>query len=298
MEKDYLIIENQYLKVTIALKGAELRAINYQGIAFLHDGNPQYWNRVAPYLFPNVGALKNNQTVIDGQTYQLPKHGFLRDMQFKIHSLKQDEVDLYVTSDESTLKLYPFDFNIHVKYQLNEKQLLTQITIENQGQGKMPFNFGLHPGFRVPLFDGEHFTDYVIEFEQAETAVLPTVDLSNGLIDETIPYRYFTNLKTLQLNYDDYRNDALIFAKVSSQALTIKHYQKNHGIKFSFAPFPTIAIWTPSHAQAPLIALEPWIGQADAPQTNGDFRTKKDLITLNNNEVFVINYIIEPFIND
>ena len=89
----------------------------------------------------------------------------------------------------------------------------------------------------------------------------------------------------------------MIFSDVKSKSLTLKHQKQNIGIKFSFIPFPTIAIWTPNHIKAPFIALEPWIGQADSPQSTGVFETKKDLIFLEPDEVFVIKYVLEPFMD-
>lgn len=296
---DYITLTNGTLKAQIALKGAELRGLSMQNIPFLHDANPEYWNRVAPYLFPNVGALKGGKTIINGQEYRLPKHGFFRDTVFEVASLTSDTAELTCKASETTLAMYPFHFLIRVKYELTPSALKAEIAIQNQTPGQiMPFNFGLHPAFRVPLRDETAFEEYQIVFEHAETAALPTVDLSTGLIDETKVFRTYSNLKTLNLNHNDYQNDALIFSPVKSRALTLKHAKQGIGIRFSFTPFPTIAIWSPNHVKAPFIALEPWIGQADPPQSSGLFETKKDLIFLKPDEVFVIKYAMEPFIGD
>ena len=295
---EIITLKNKQLTAQIALKGAELRAFSFRNTPFLHDANPIYWNRVAPYLFPNVGALKNGQTTINGQIYTFPKHGFLRDREFELISQSVESVELKCSANENTLKMYPFAFTVTIKYHLTPQGLSCEIFIKNQTLGKiMPFNFGLHPAFRVPLQDNTAFEEYQIIFEERETAELPTVDLNTGLIDETKVYRTYSNLKVLQLNYNDYQNDALIFSDVKSKSLTLKHQKQNIGIKFSFIPFPTIAIWTPNHIKAPFIALEPWIGQADSPQSTGVFETKKDLIFLEPDEVFVIKYVLEPFMD-
>lgn len=36
--------------------------------------------------------------------------------------------------------------------------------VKNRSRQVMPFGIGGHPEFRVPLDDGEDFTDYVVEF--------------------------------------------------------------------------------------------------------------------------------------
>ena len=65
-------LENDTLKVEINTHGAELCAIYHKEtqLEYLWNGNPTYWKRHAPVLFPIVGKLKENQCVIDGKTYE------------------------------------------------------------------------------------------------------------------------------------------------------------------------------------------------------------------------------------
>lgn len=78
-------LENDILKVQINTHGAELCAIYHKKtqLEYLWNGNPTYWKRHAPVLFPIVGKLKENQCVIDGKTYEMNQHGFARDMEFR-----------------------------------------------------------------------------------------------------------------------------------------------------------------------------------------------------------------------
>ena len=50
-------LENACLCVEIAEKGAELTRIfnKKTGAEILWNGNPEFWNRHSPILFPNVG---------------------------------------------------------------------------------------------------------------------------------------------------------------------------------------------------------------------------------------------------
>ena len=69
MEK--CIIQNEILKAEIALKGAELKGLSGNDIEYIWKGNPKYWNRSAPFLFPIVGTLKDKETYINGDLFKM-----------------------------------------------------------------------------------------------------------------------------------------------------------------------------------------------------------------------------------
>ena len=56
-----------------------------------------------------------------------------------------------------------------------------------------------------------------------------------------------------------------------------------------------LGVWTPNTCKAPFICIEPWIGCADAPTSNCDFLTKRDLIVVKPNESKKVNYEITLF---
>lgn len=287
-------IYNNNIEAVIDTLGAELCKLTKNSQDYLHNANPLYWARTAPYLFPNVGALKNNQTIINDQVYVLPKHGFLRDETFNVLSIENNQIILTAKSNDKTKKIYPFDFDIIIKYEIIDEYLRCMIQIKNKSSSSMPFNFGLHPAFKVPLLDNEQFEDYVIEFNRAENCLVPSVNLSNGLIDEKRIVRCFHNLTLLKLCYFDYQNDAIIITPLNSTMVRLKSMKTNSGIEFSFSHFSSLGIWTPNHVKANFIAIEPWIGYADAIDSDGYFKTKKDLIWLEPNEIFEIKYRMQP----
>ena len=55
----------------------------HQGADVLDENGKVYWKRHSPVLFPIVGKLKKNQTLIGGRTYEMRQHGFARDMEFE-----------------------------------------------------------------------------------------------------------------------------------------------------------------------------------------------------------------------
>lgn len=55
-------IASSTMLVQIADKGAELQRIFHTktGLEYLWNGNPTYWAKKSPVLFPIVGGLKQN----------------------------------------------------------------------------------------------------------------------------------------------------------------------------------------------------------------------------------------------
>lgn len=65
-----IILKSNQLTVVVSTKGAELQSIQKTdtGAEYLWQGDPTYWNRKAPVLFPIVGRLKDNQYTYKGQS--------------------------------------------------------------------------------------------------------------------------------------------------------------------------------------------------------------------------------------
>ena len=70
--------------------GGELISYKLDGIEKIHQGQDctdangrVYWKRHFPVLFPIVGKLKQNKTIINGRTYEMGQHGFARDLEFE-----------------------------------------------------------------------------------------------------------------------------------------------------------------------------------------------------------------------
>ena len=288
-------IKNNYLEVQISDNGAEIKSIKYLEKDYLHNSDPKYWGRSAPLLWPNIGTIKNGQSVIDGVSYPMKKHGFLRDTMCQLECQSENKITFSVVACENTLKLYPYDFKILITYELLEQTLHSNLVFTNNSQTAMPFNLGLHPAFKVPLNEGEAFEDYKIIFDVPGTYEMPTVVLTDGTIDYEKRIRTFTDLKELPLNYSDYDFDALVFENILSHQITLTNKDESHGVVFNFEDFPMLGIWTPNHIKSPFICLEPWIGCADAPQSNGEFKTKRDLIYVEPNNSTTIKYSIKFF---
>ncbi len=288
-------ISNQKLHIEIAEHGAEIKKITFDGIDYLHDSNPIYWNRSAPILFPNIGTIKDGKTKIGEKEYPMVKHGFLRDRDFKLERIEKSSITFSYLSTDGDLDIYPFSFKVEITYQIHGNTLKSYIVVSNLSKNTMSFNLGLHPAFKVPLYENEKFEDYTFIFDEPVTCDSPTVELTNGTINFQKVARHFENVKELPLCYDDYANDALIFSNVPNRHIQLVNQSRTHGVDFEFNDFPLLGIWTPNHTHANFICIEPWIGCADPSDHTGNFYDKRNLIEVQPNEKELISYQIKFF---
>lgn len=86
------VLKNETLSVTVDSHGAEMMSLqDAAGKEYLWHGDPAYWKRRAPVLFPPVGSLKNKQYRLGDQVYSMGQHGFARDMEFTLLSATDTE---------------------------------------------------------------------------------------------------------------------------------------------------------------------------------------------------------------
>ncbi len=279
--------------------GAELTSFKLDGVEKLHQGQDCidengriYWKRHFPVLFPIVGKLKQNKTIINGRTYEMNQHGFARDMDFEPIT-KLDNFHSYVLkSNASTLVKYPFEFALYVTYRTDGNKLTTIYKIVNEGDNNMPFGIGGHPAFKIDRDDLKN-GEYYLEFEQDEEKI-HFLYLVDGLIGTEYAKNVMLDKRRLPINPHSFDNDALIMKGLTSHGISLK---KKSGDKtlltMDFDGFPYLAVW--SKPGAPFICIEPWYSTADTVKSSGVFTQKTDLITLAPKKEFECRYIVEFF---
>ena len=156
------ILENDVLKVKISSLGAELQSI--YGIEtdteYLWQGDSQYWARHASNLFPVCGRLPGGAYRYNGKKYEMGSHGFARNMEWSVVRQTVDTLTLQLLPSEETLAQYPFRFALEMTYTLADNRLSVTTIVRNEDEKEMPFAVGGHPGFNVPLAEGETFENY------------------------------------------------------------------------------------------------------------------------------------------
>jgi len=278
-------ISNKYLSAQINHQGAELFSLKKKDTdkEYIWEGNPQYWGKHSPVLFPIVGTLKNNTYHIDNSQYHLPRHGFARDKAFELIHVKENSATFSIQSNADTLKIYPFEFELQIRYSLEGKKLKIEYKVINKNQSEMPFSIGAHPAFAL----AGNFEDYALEFEKDEALVYTL--LENDLISNNTQTLEKQD-KSVKLNYDLFENDALIFKNLKSKKLSILKDQ-NPLLKVNYKGFPHLGIWTKK--DAPFICIEPWYGYSDTNDTTGNFFEKEGIQVIEGKKTFTSKFSIE-----
>lgn len=278
-------ITNNYITAKIKHSGAELFSLktNESNKEYIWEGNPEFWGKHSPVLFPIVGTLKNNSFQINNTTYHLSRHGFARDMVFELIDKKQNSVTFLIKSSIDTLKVYPFEFELQIRYSLEEKKLNIEYIVINKNQSDMPFSIGAHPAIVL----SDNFENYAIEFEKEEPLIYNL--LENDLIsDKTKTLEKQNNC--VKLNYQLFENDALIFKTLTSRKLSILNNSKPI-IKVHYDGFPHLGIWTKK--DAPFICIEPWYGYSDSNDATGNIFEKEGIQILKENKTFNSKFTLE-----
>ena len=113
-------IENEALKVQISDRGAEMMSIQTKdGTEYLWQGDEKYWGDRALNLFPYIARLTEGKYTLDGQTYHMDIHGFVKTSVLVPEEQKADRITLKLTQNEETLAQYPFDFIYRIRYELD-----------------------------------------------------------------------------------------------------------------------------------------------------------------------------------
>ncbi|WKL43660.1 aldose 1-epimerase family protein [Flavobacterium sp. ZE23DGlu08] len=278
------IIKNSVLTAEIKHFGAELISLKTNlNKEYIWEGNPDFWGKHSPILFPIVGTLKKNSFHHNGMEYHLSRHGFARDMEFELIDATENSATFSIQSSDETLKVYPFEFELHLIYTLEENNLSIVYKVINKGKSTMPFAIGAHPAFALP----NQFENYAVAFEKEES--LEYYLLENDLISNKTKQLEVHN-KQIPLTYDLFENDALIFKTLQSDSLTILE-NENPILRVHFKDFPSLGIWTKMNA--PFLCIEPWFGYSDTNENSGNLLEKEGIQILKADETFHSKFSIE-----
>jgi len=126
------------------------------------DGTAKPTGSGIPLMFPFAGRIRGAQFDYNGKTYTLEAmdgignaiHGFVYNRPWRVKSQEKDRVvgEFQASvDDEALLELWPADFRITVEYRIAGNTLSSEIQIENPDEKPLPFTFGTHPYFRIPV---------------------------------------------------------------------------------------------------------------------------------------------------
>lgn len=283
------VIENDKLKLSFRALGGEMTSIRSKkdGLEYLWKGDEAYWKYHSPVLFPIVGKVLNNEYRVDGNTYVLPQHGLARLHEYEVIKETPASISFRLRYNEELLKVYPFRFSLTISYTLQEDTIKVQYSVHNEDYKTIYFSVGAHPAFMCPLFEGESFNDYYLEFNEKEDLNLMKLNGQGFFLREK--EEFMKNSNTIPLSLDLFKSDALVFSELKSSTIAIKTKKHDRSITMNFSQFPFLGIWTKSTG-APFLCLEPWHGHADYEDFNGDIYKKPGMVSLTTGQTFSCSY--------
>jgi len=267
---DWVCLHSDVLTAQVDPLGAQLSVLrDAQGRDLLWNGDPAYWNGRAPILFPIVGALHQGHYRWGGKRYALPRHGFARGRRFGLVGASSTDAVFRLHADEATRAVYPFDFELELRFALRGPELAVTATVHNGGRESMPASVGFHPALRWPLPGAAPRARHRLEFDVEEPAPVRRLD-REGLLTPDLHASPVVG-RTLMLADALFEQDVVIFDQLRSRRLRYGAGE-GHDIELRFPDARYLGLW--SKPGAPFVCIEPWRGVADPQGFDADLRAK------------------------
>ena len=275
--------ENNNFTLQVKEMGAELNSLKSKktDIEYIWCGNDEIWYGQSPILFPIIGRLLDDKYRLDGKEYTMPKHGIVRKKPFKLIESTGNSLTFVQTDDEDSLKMYPYHFELKVKFQITDNGLEVTHTVINSDEKIMYYSFGAHPAFNCEIGD-------YLEFSEEENLLTERIDSNSILIEEKFPVEI--DDKKLVLTKDLFNDDALILSDYKTKSISIKSNNHNRVIKFNFDS-PILGIW--AKPNAPYVCIEPWWGINDNYDKKSDISEKRGIMALKPKESKSFTWSVE-----
>ena len=286
-----VLISSESIKAVVDSFGAELHSLkDYNETEYLWQAEPKVWKRHAPVLFPFICNTSSGKYTVNGSEYKLANHGFARDNEFELLYSKDSETEFVLKSSEETKKLYPYDFELYIKYSASGNKVVVTYTVKNSGSESMKFFIGGHPAFRVPVDSREGFGDYYVEYEKNETIVQEFPDRTITVADA---------VKKIPLSHELFANDVFMKNKPDSSWVALVSKTTGKRIKLSYDNKGCIAVWSSYFAdkelteQAQFVCLEPWSSVPVYCDSTEELTEMENAVSLEPEKSYVFSYTIE-----
>jgi aldose 1-epimerase len=224
-----------------------------------------------PIMFPFAGRIRGAQFTYEGKRYELTPadglgnaiHGFVLNRAWRVLRREENLVAgvFQASVDEpALLSKWPADFRITCEYQLQGNTLLSEFLIQNPDTKPLPFGFGTHGYFRIPL-GGSSANDCVVTVPVSSNWVLDNL-LPTGKQDAPPQVAQIARgMPAGDMHLDN------VFGGVqfeNHRALaSVVDPQSKHRMTLSFDDqFTSCVVFNPPHREA--VCIEPYTTLPDA----------------------------------
>ncbi|MBE6673441.1 MAG: aldose 1-epimerase family protein [Ruminococcaceae bacterium] len=273
-------IENGSIRITVDNKGAEMTSLVLKetGTEYLWQADPAYWSGHAYNLFPICGRLWEGKYTYRGATYEMNLHGFARKSMYEIVEQTENSLTFRLTDNDVIYAQYPFHFELLLTYTLEGASVITTFHVTNKDDKELIYAVGGHPGFNVPLAEGETFDDYTLTFSEACNARQLCFSETCYYTPETKAFALCEG-KSFALAHSLFDNDAIFMTDVAPE-VTLKSNISGRFVKVTYPGMKYVGFWHKPQSDAPYVCIEPW---TSIPADDGrvdDLETKRDMTRL------------------
>ena len=249
-----ITLQNDTLSMKIAVLGAEPQSLfsKTHNIEYLWSGDPEFWPRRAPVLFPMTGPTKDNAIEANGLTYTMPNNGFARDATFTLLSHSSNMATFELQDSEKTLQYYPYGFCLTITYTLLDDGFKAEAVV--YAKNDLYFTFGWHPAFSLDINGkGTALETYTVTFEKEES-----VDRKrpvNGVF--AVDKKFLDSSNKLSLSREETDKGPIVLDGLTSKHVTLTSNKGEHGVHVERGNLKTLVFWTTAPKHAQYICLEP-----------------------------------------
>jgi len=278
-------IDNGRLKLTVDSMGAQIMNLVWKdGTEYIWQGSPDTWKSRSPVLFPFIGRLTDNTYRYMGKVYPMTIHGFAKLNEFALIEQTDTVLAFELRSTPAIKEQYPFDFVFQVIHTLEADTMTITYRVTNLSGDVMPFAIGGHPGFNVPLVDGEKFEDYELVFgapcQPSRIGFTETCYVS----DHDTPFALEDGVR-LPLHHDMFDDDAIVL-KHAAKEVTLRSRVSGRGVRACYPDMPYIGFWHWPKSDAAYVCIEPWSSLPSRQDIVEEFTCKSDMIQLNSGDFY------------
>lgn len=237
---------------------------------------PSWWG--IPLLFPFPGSMPRGEYEFDGRRYRLGRpdqpvlpegkdwetpgsrrdyHGFVMDLPWVVEESRGDDDAAVVRCSLDSRRHpdahegFPFPYRLDATYALSGEGLRLDFVVRNMGDGRLPFGFGAHPFFKLPVGPNGSPGECLLRVPGAarwrrggeRIDVPPELDLR---APQPFEPRKFNGMYT-ELSLVDGRVEAFV-RDLANGLETVMRATPN---------FPNVVVWSPPGRDE--VCFEPWV---------------------------------------
>lgn len=284
------ILKNEMLQIVVSEHGAELQSIqDAEGKEYLWQADPKYWGRHSPILFPIVCGLWDDCYRLDGYEYKMARHGFARDMDFKLINKTDTKVTFALEDSPETHRCYPYHFMLSITYRLDGNKIHVIWHVHNTDNNEIHFQIRRSSGIHNSRNErGRRAEGHRLLRQQGQ---IGTADRQHeGCI---IPGRFDVGSQDgiWHFTEESFKEDCVIIDKSQVKQVALLDEDGQPSVTVDMKT-PCVGIWAPYGKHAPFVCIEPWYGIHDKVEYRGDFRKKYLMNHLQPGASFLSEYTI------